>query len=156
MRFLDVITELHAAQLVLQAVPDLGLVDRLADVERRHEAEFDQPGIHDVVHRDEIGAGFLQRRRVALERFLRGADAGIDLAGRMADHLVHVDVEQRAQCAVFLVARFFFLGVGELVRQAAGRGGKLESFHEVAERDGLRAVLLADPVRVRQVDADRR
>ena len=94
--FFDVLAEFNAPQLQLQAVPDLRFVNRLADVERGHQTEFDEFRIHDVVHGYEIGPGFLERRRVALQRFLRRAHAGIDLAGRMANYLVHVDVEQRA------------------------------------------------------------
>ena len=74
----------------------------------------------------------------------------------MTDDFVHVDVEQRAEGAVFLVARFFLLGVGELVTDTTGGSRDLETLHDIAQGNGLGTVLFADPVCVRQVDADRR
>src|SRR5215218_150665 len=72
----------------------------------------------------------------------------------MADDLVQVDVQRVRKLAIAFVALDLRWAVRELAIDAAANGvGRRD---DVRERYALRAVRAPDPVRVRQVDADRR
>ncbi len=53
-RLLEILAQLDAPQLQLQAVADVLVVGGLADVQRRHQAKFDELRVHDEVQRDQV------------------------------------------------------------------------------------------------------
>ena len=76
-------------------------------------------------------------------------------ARRVADHLVHVGRQLRADVGILLRALRFLRRPGELAAHRARRAA-IAGVDDVGERHRLAAVLLANRLVVRQVDADRR
>ena len=121
-----------------------------------HEAEFHELGIGDEVQGHQVGTAFFERRVLLLERGLRVAlDVLGQLAGRMADHFVHVRGQLAREAAPALRARGLVGRPGELGPEAL-RSRPVVRLHDVREQDRFAPVLLADLLVVRQVDPDRR
>src|SRR6185436_8247791 len=83
-----------AAELVVGCVPNL---------DGRHELELDELGIDGEIQRDEIGARFLERRAVVLQRLVQRPDSVLDLPRAVADDLVQVDVQRRRKLPIAFV-----------------------------------------------------
>ena len=83
------------------------------------------------------------------------AHAGQQLSRTMTETLMQIHMHVTHQSAVFL--RQFTLGVGEheLLVEPVSLRCLVVGFGQVLYRHRLRAVVLADPVGIRQIDADR-
>ena len=147
--------KLHAVELHKEAVADIIGIFRLVGVGGRHNAELHHLGIGTVVQAEEVGAGLLQRGGIFAHR--RGGNAGKKLAAAMAEAFVEIGVDLIRDGAVLPIKGLFLIAVGEFVEDILGAfaGGEIVGVGNVGNGHRLGAVLLADPVGVGKVDANR-
>ena len=154
MRLLDVLARLDARQLGHHAVQDIFRIPGLRHIERGHQPQLDHFGIAQIVETEQVGARLFERRAVALQ--LAALDARSQLARTVAQTLVQVGVQVVGQLAVLVHHRTVVGTQHELLVEAVAVGGHIVGIGDVVDGHRLRAVFLADPVGVGQVDADRR
>ena len=150
------LAQLDTGELGEDAVADVAAVFSLVGLLVGQDAQLDELLVSQVVKGEEVGAGLLQRGGELLEG--AGGGAGQQLAGAVAQALVEVGVQVAGQRTVFSAERDLVLIPGELGEDALGRlgSGLCVGVGDVGDGHGLGTVLLADPVGIRQVDADGR
>ena len=148
--------QFHAVELHHQAVADVAVVFGLVGLRVGHDAQLDHLRVGGVVEAEQVGAGFLQGGGVFAHR--RGGDARQQLAGAVAQAFVQVGMDLVGDGAPLLAAGDFRLVPGEFGEHALREflRGIVIGMGDVRDRDALGAVVLADPVGVREVDADGR
>ena len=148
-------TQFHAGELHHEAVADVIGIFGLVGLRVRHNAQFHHLRICGVVQPEEVCAGFFQGRCILAHG--RGAHAGEQLARAVAQALVQVRVDFIGNGAPLLGHLHLFLIIGELGEGARGHllRGVVVSVRDVGDGYALGAVLLADPVGVREINADR-
>ena len=77
-------------------------------------------------------------------------------ATTVTDTLVKIGMQIAAESTVFLIDSTDLIVNHELLVETVAFRSLVISMHEIVDRDGLGAVLLANPVGIRQVDTDRR
>ena len=154
MRLLDVLARLDARQLGHHAVEDILGITRLGDVERGNQPQFDQLRITQVVKPEQVGAGLFERRAVALQ--LAALDTRSQLARAVPQALMQVGVQVVGQLAVPLHPLAVLGAEHELLVETVAVSSHVVGIGDVVDGDRLRAVLLANPVGIGQVDADGR
>ena len=149
-------SQFHPAELDHQAVADITIVMRLIGLCRRHDAQFHQLRVCNIVEAEQVGAGFLQGGLIFAQG--RCGHTRQQLAGTVSQALMQVGMHLVGILAVFLVGVDFLLRPGEFREGAVGRfhRGERIGMGDIGNGNALGTVLLADPVRIGQVDADRR
>ena len=148
----------HAPQLH-QRVAGVGLVLGLHNrrlLVARNQADVRQVGIRHVVQRHQVGASFFERRILLLQHILRrDADVVRHPARAVAEDLVNLG-RQLARKRTPPLGALDLRGIpGKLLAITVGQRA-LVGLEHVRQRHRLTAVLFADALIVRQVDADRR
>ena len=153
-RFFEILTGLQAAQLEHESVADVSVVLGFAHFEAWHDAKFNELGVHDIVQGDQVGPGFLEGGSVLLEGFFGGADAGVELAGCVADDLVEVGMQIAGEWAKFLGTIDFCLVPSKFLNGTAFGSHFVVGVDNVTESHRFGAVHFSDPIRVGEVDAN--
>ena len=150
------LAQFDAGELGEDTVADITAVFSFVGLLVGEDAQLHEFLVCQVIKGKEIGTRLLQGGGELLQRTGRGARK--QLAGAVAQAFVQVGVEVAGQRAVFAAEGDLLVIPGELGEDALGRLGRrlCIGVGDVGDGHGLGAVLLADPVGVRQVDADGR
>ena len=150
----DVFAGLYAHELRHRAVHHLLVVTGFVGFGVRQQTEFNEFRISEIIQSEQVGTCLFDGRGVFLQGVFRYARHQFTAAVTYA--LVQVGVQVAAQGAV-LLADCKGLSINhKLLAESVTLGCLVVSVHQVVDSHGLRAVLLTDPVGIRQVDTDRR
>ena len=155
MRLCVLLAKFDAAELHQEAVPDVIGICSLVCLRVIQDAQLDHLRISHIVQSEQIGPSLLERRGI----FTHGGrgNSRQQLAGAVPEALVQVGVDLICIIPEFTVCIDLRLVVRELLEGILRtfKGCHVVGVGDVGDGHRLGAIVPPDPVRVRQVDADR-
>ena len=152
-RFLNVITRLNAHQLCHQPIHDVFVILRLVCFGITQQSELDQLRIGQVVESEDVCPRLFQRRTVGTQRI--GIGTLEQLPRGVTQALVKIGVQVVGDEAILIDSRVLCVVPNEFLAKTVAERRLVVSLGDILNGDRLRAMILTDPVRVRQVDTDR-
>ena len=152
-RLFHVLPRFDAHKLGHQTVHHIMVVSCLVGIGRREKAEFDHLRVCHIVKSEEVGARFLQRGAIGAQGI--GVHPREELAGAVPKAFVEVRMQIVGLKAILLRLFDFLLAPHELLGEAAALRGFVVSLSDILDGNGLGTVVAANPVGVREVDANR-
>ena len=153
MRLLDILARLDTCELRHHTVHDIPGIFRIRHIQRRNQPQFNHFRIAQVVEPEKIGTGLLERRGIVLQ--LTALHTRSQLPGTVSQTFMQVGMQIVGQLAVLVDTFTVFRTQHELLEESVAMRRLSISVGNVVDGHRLRTVLLADPIRIGQIDTDR-
>ena len=153
-RLLNLIPLLDSDGLGEQTVHQITVILRLESFIIRSQSQLNQLMISHIVQAEEIGPRLLYRIAIRLQGIRISARK--KLTATMSQTLVKVGMQVIGDISILVHQRHSLLIDDKLISESVALSRLVVGICQVADGNALRTVLLADPVGIRQIDADSR
>ena len=153
MGFFDILALLDPNQLCHQAIHYIFIVFGLISLCIRHKSEFHQLGISEIVQTEKIGTRLFQSRTVGLQSIRIGI--GKQFTGTMSQAFMQIGMQIVGDESVFLQSFALLIAPDKFLIETISLRSFVICLSDILDRNGFRTMIAANPVGIRQVDANR-